>query len=166
MARQTETQSCAYTCAGLLITKTIAAYVNLYEDTKNGDVPRGINKLVQTGRFDDAARRNCRRESHEHTLLATNYYYDTDYACGILRDHGVTVCECSLSEHIADLGIEPPEPNDERYWIPSNETALEDVVADIRSKLDGVIPAELDIRPYIRDFTYRIEVTPYKEGRT
>lgn len=164
MTRQTETQSCSYTCAGLLITKTIAAYVNLHEDTRNGDVPRGIDELVKTGRFDDAARRNCGQKSHEHTLLAANYYYDTDYACGILRDYGITVCECSLSKHIANLGIEPPEPDDERYWIPSTETSLDAIVADIRSKLDGIVPDKLDLRPYVRDFTYRIDVAPHKEA--
>ena len=150
-----------HTGAGLLITKAIAAYVNIHEDIESGDVAKTIQSFIDNRQLDAIIQDESR--TAERKELDIWGYFDTELAAIELQNMGVNICDSSLTGHLAEIGPEDYTVDNQHYWIPSNKTTLTEIEADVRSKLKDILPDSLDIRPYICKFTCSIKIAPFQE---
>ena len=152
---------------GLIITPTMAAYINLYDDMHptqpDQAMPVEIKQALDQQKTADAMVKN------EHSLLELYGYMDTDIADESLDNMGIEHVYCnSFTGDVTTLSETTKNPIEEYFdddfivYVTTDKTSspfnkgygsIEESVAEFRKKLSGILPDAFDYEAHVVKIT-------------
>lgn len=146
---------------GLLITDEIAAYIVLAVERENNNVPAAVQSALDDGSF--------RQKVLDKSPEIPEDYLDIAFAHECLEEKGVGDIYYSAFEGSAStLQLPGNAETDLRTWeydddyiayLPTKAPNLfkavysspDELVQELRARLEGILPKDFDLRPYIAD---------------